>query len=188
MTAWTGRASPVFMCATLTRMVHIPTAMMTFRWSLPRQRLCNPRGFTPPVLGSLPLNISAKHQTFSIFPIKPRGTPSTLLSTDDYGHWTRFPFCLPDDPRSVFSYSQPLILPDGTVYGVVGIGLLSDPYLRGKLPTNELQNEGSGSYLLCSTTDDLSADTLTLQIAVCSSHDAAIQAGNTLVLQNECIR
>ncbi len=46
------------------------------RWSLPRQRLCNPRGFTPPVLGSLPLNISAKHQTFSIFPIKPRGTPT----------------------------------------------------------------------------------------------------------------
>lgn len=47
----------------------------TFRWSLPRQRLCNPQGFTPPALGSLPLNISAKHQTFSIFPIKPRGTP-----------------------------------------------------------------------------------------------------------------
>lgn len=75
MTAWTGRASPVFMCATSTRMVHIPTAMLTFRWSLPRQRLCNPQGFTPPALGSLPLNISVKHQTFSIFPIKPRGTP-----------------------------------------------------------------------------------------------------------------
>ncbi len=27
-------------------------------------------------LGSLPLNISAKHLTFSIFPIKPRGTPT----------------------------------------------------------------------------------------------------------------
>lgn len=54
---------------------HIPTAMLTFRWSLPRQRLCNPQGFTLPALGSLPLNISAKHQTFSIFPIKPRGTP-----------------------------------------------------------------------------------------------------------------
>lgn len=76
MTAWTGRASPVFMCATSTRMVHIPTAMLTFRWSLPRQRLCNPQGFTLPALGSLPLNISAKHQTFSIFPIKPRGTPT----------------------------------------------------------------------------------------------------------------
>lgn len=71
-----GRASPVFMCATSTRMVHIPTAMLTFRWSLPRQRLCNPQGFTLPALGSLPLNISAKHQTFSIFPIKPRGTPT----------------------------------------------------------------------------------------------------------------
>ena len=52
---------------------------------------------------------------------------------------------LPDDPRSVFSYSQPLILSDGTVYGVVGIGLLSGTYLRGMLPTYELQNEGSGS-------------------------------------------
>ena len=47
------------------------------------------------------------------------------------------------------------------------------------------QNEGSGSYLLCSTTDDLSADTLTLQIAVCSSSDTAIHAGNTLVLQKD---
>lgn len=75
MTAWTGRASPVFMCVTSTRMGHIPTAMLTFRWSLPRQRLCNPQGFTLPALGSLPLNISAKHLTFSIFPIKPRGTP-----------------------------------------------------------------------------------------------------------------
>ena len=55
---------------------HIPTAMLTFRWSLPRQRLCNTQGFTPPALGSLPLNISAKHLTFSIFPIKPRGTPT----------------------------------------------------------------------------------------------------------------
>ena len=119
---------------------------------------------------------------FLYLPYQTARNADTLLSADDYGHWTRFPFCLPDDPRSVFSYSQPLILSDGTVYGVVGIGLLSDPYLRGKLPTNELQNEGSGSYLLCSTTDDLSADTLTLQIAVCSSHDAAIQAGNTLVL------
>lgn len=70
-----GTRFPVFMCATSTRMVHIPTAMLTFRWSLPRQRLCNTQGFTPPALGSLPLNISAKHQTFSIFPIKPRGTP-----------------------------------------------------------------------------------------------------------------
>lgn len=122
---------------------------------------------------------------FLYLPYQTARNADTLLSADDYGHWTRFPFCLPDDPRSVFSYSQPLILPDGTVYGVVGIGLLSGTYLRGMLPTYELQNEGSGSYLLCSTTDDLSADTLTLQIAVCSSPDAAIQAGNTLVLQKD---
>lgn len=122
---------------------------------------------------------------FLYLPYQTARNAKTLLSADDYGHWTRFPFCLPDDPRSVFSYSQPLILPDGTVYGVVGIGLLSDTYLRGKLPISELQNEGSGSYLLCSTTDDLSADTLTLQIAVCSSPDAAIQAENTLVLQKD---
>lgn len=122
---------------------------------------------------------------FFYLPYQTARNADTLLSTDDYGHWTRFPFCLPDDPRSVFSYSQPLILSDGTVYGVVGIGLLSDTYLCGKLPPSELQNNGSGSYLLCSTTDDLSADTLTLQIAVCSSPDAAIQAENTLVLQKD---
>lgn len=71
-----GTRFPGIYVPTSTRMVHIPTAMLTFRWSLPRQRLCNPQGFTLPALGSLPLNISAKHQTFSIFPIKPRGTPT----------------------------------------------------------------------------------------------------------------
>lgn len=120
---------------------------------------------------------------FLYYPYQTARNDETKLSADDYGHWIRTPFRLPNDNRSVLSYSQPLMLSDGTVYGVVGIGLLSDTYLRGKLPSAELQNKSSGSFLLCSTTDDLSADTLTLQVAVCSSPDAAIQAETTLVLQ-----
>lgn len=47
---------------------------------------------------------------FLYLPYQTARNAKTLLSADDYGHWTRFPFCLPDDPRSVFSYSQPLAL------------------------------------------------------------------------------
>ena len=96
------------------------------------------------------------------------------LAAEDYGHWTYSPFTLPNDKRNVLSYSQPLCLPDGTVYGVIGIGLLSDTYLHEKLPASDLQNNSTGTYLLCSTLDSLSADSLTLRTAVCSTKDTAM--------------
>lgn len=122
---------------------------------------------------------------FFYWPYQTARNADTLLSADDYGHWTRLPFRLPNDQRSVLAYSQPLTLSDGTVYGIVGIGLLTDTYLRGKLPSAELQNKDSGSYLLCSTTDDLSADTLHLTIAVASSHDTAVTSSAELVLEKD---
>ena len=49
--------------------------------------------------------------------------------------------------RSAIAYSQPLILPDGTVYGVVGVELLTS-YVQEKMPYAELQNEKNGAYFL----------------------------------------
>ena len=60
------------------------------------------------------------------------------LSPADYGHWTITPYALKGDDRQAIYYSQPLILPDGTVYGVIGVELLTS-YLAEKLPCAELQ-------------------------------------------------
>lgn len=73
------------------------------------------------------------------------------LSPADYGHWTITPYALKGDDRQAIYYSQPLILPDGTVYGVIGVELLTS-YLAENLPCAELQGDGSGFYLLaCSS-------------------------------------
>ena len=68
------------------------------------------------------------------------------------------------------AYSQPLILPDGTVYGVVGVELLTE-YLQSKLPYTELDEDKAGTYLIVSTTDALTDGALTLRKTVTSGKD-----------------
>lgn len=43
-----------------------------------------------------------------------------------------------NNENSAISYSMPLILPDGTVYGVVGVELLTS-YLENLMPIDELK-------------------------------------------------
>ena len=59
---------------------------------------------------------------------------------------------------------QPLILDDGTVYGVLGVELL-ESYMDTKLPCDDLHRDHHGSYLLASTTSDLKGEVLALQSA-----------------------
>ena len=47
---------------------------------------------------------------------------------------------------------MPLILPDGTVYGVVGVELLTS-YLENLMPIDELKNDNQGSYVLSVETE-----------------------------------
>ena len=67
----------------------------------------------------------------------------------DFGRWTTLPYTLLGDDREAIAYAQPLILDDGTVYGVLGIEML-ESYMDTKLPWDELQNDNHGSYLLAS--------------------------------------
>ena len=60
-------------------------------------------------------------------------TAESKLSADDYGRWTPAMFRLKGDDRDALAYVQPLILDDGTVYGVVGVELLTS-YLTTQLP------------------------------------------------------
>ncbi len=75
------------------------------------------------------------------------------LKEKDYGYWTTSAYCLDGDNRTAISYSIPLILEDGTVYGVLGIELLTD-YVRSLLPQTELLDDRQGSYLLAFTNED----------------------------------
>lgn len=72
------------------------------------------------------------------------------LDAEDYGRWTTTPYTLLGNDRCAIAYSIPLILDDGTVYGVLGVAMLTD-YLEVLLPSSEIQNNESGTYLLAST-------------------------------------
>ncbi len=79
------------------------------------------------------------------------------LDASDYGHWTKTPFTVTGDNHEAIAYSIPLILPDGTVYGVLGVELLVS-YLQSKLPSEELQTNGYATYMLATTQDTISKD------------------------------
>ena len=83
------------------------------------------------------------------------------LAASDYGHWTSQSYLVPGDTHEAIAYSQPLILPDGTVYGVTGVELLAD-YLWENLPCSELQNNGT-YFLAVTDTEELSASELQLR-------------------------
>ena len=92
------------------------------------------------------------------------------LSAESYGRWTTNSYCLAGDDRHAIAYSMPLILPDGTVYGVVGVELLTE-YLQTKLPFTELDEDKAGTYFIVTTTDALTDGVLSLRKTVTSGED-----------------
>lgn len=70
----------------------------------------------------------------------------TEIELKDFGYWSS-PYTLYDDDTKVISYSVPLILNDGTIYGVLGIDISLD-YLLQQLPNGELIENEQGSYLI----------------------------------------
>ena len=97
------------------------------------------------------------------------------LNASDYGHWTSTPYTLSGDDRSVVAYSIPLILDDGTVYGVIGVELLTT-YLETMIPYAELQNNDTGTYLLAETQDDPDADTITVKAVNASAKETSLKS------------
>lgn len=68
-------------------------------------------------------------------------------SAEDYGFWCPQPRLTAGSQVSALSYSIPLILEDGTVYGVLGVDFLAE-YLQTMLPYGELSASGQGAYFL----------------------------------------
>lgn len=96
------------------------------------------------------------------------------LDAAEYGRWTRKPFVLKGDDRSALAYTIPLIFEDGTVYGVLGVEMLTS-YMQSLIPNKELQNQDFGTYYLASTREDLSGKSVEFQEAACSSSAGTIQ-------------
>lgn len=71
----------------------------------------------------------------------------STLQAKEYGYWTTQPYQLTGDNRKAISYSVPLILEDGTVYGVLGVELLEE-YVQSMLPYSELMEKNQGVYVL----------------------------------------
>ena len=67
-------------------------------------------------------------------------------SMEDCGYWST-PFQLNGEGKTIISYSIPLKLNDGTVYGVIGIDITED-YLGNFLPASEIEDSGRGAYFM----------------------------------------
>ena len=77
------------------------------------------------------LTYQAMARGFLYAPFQAAYDGGAQLNPADYGHWTIAPYALKGDDRQAIYYSQPLILPDGTVYG-------DRWYLVGMVPTANL--------------------------------------------------
>ena len=93
---------------------------------------------------------------------------SEKLNAFDYGHWTPVSYILEGDDRPVIAFSMPLILSDGTVYGVVGVEIMTS-YLQEMIPYEELQNNSTGTYLVAETEDSLKDDAISIKVVDSSS-------------------
>lgn len=131
-------------------------------------------------------------QEFFFKPYQTAYTDDRGLKEKDYGYWTTKPYCLEGDNRTAISYSIPLILEDGTVYGVLGIELLTD-YVQSLLPDTELLDNKQGTYLLAVNCGEenlltpviISSDTLriedveTMEFALSENNDSAENTDKT---------
>lgn len=151
-----------------------------------------------PATAFAPLGISTDKGWSPAMPYQPGGktsfykesfqiayTSKSKLSAEDYGRWTPATFRLKGDDRDALAYVQPLILDDGTVYGVVGVELLTS-YLTTQLPSNELQNTDHGTYLLATTDADLKRDdVINVRTAFLTGEDADKNMPQTLTLYRD---
>lgn len=107
--------------------------------------------------------LDGEQDVFYVRPFQTAYEDDERTGEANYGRWTTLPYKLLGDDREAIAYAQPLILDDGTVYGVLGVELL-ESYMDTKLPWDELQSDHHGSYLLASTTSDLRGEVLALHV------------------------
>lgn len=105
------------------------------------------------------------------------------LSAADYCRWTPQTYTLAGDSHPAIAYTVPLALSDGTVYGVLGIELLTSFLTQDCMPYTELHSSGCGSYLLLNTAQELSEAAVQADTVFSSSPDASFAPQQPLRLQ-----
>lgn len=91
-------------------------------------------------------------RAFFVEPLRAAYADPHRGSAEDYGYWGAASNVLLDSTWPAVTYSVPLMLEDGTIYGVLGVGVLVN-YLETFLPHNELlDREDLGAYLMAVTT------------------------------------
>lgn len=89
----------------------------------------------------------------------------------DYAYWGTSPRIGTGTGLHNIAHTVPLILEDGTVYGIVGIDL-SVEYMRTMLPYQELLNNQGASYVLATTPIDQDSADTAARVIVLSGRDA----------------
>lgn len=105
------------------------------------------------------------------------------LDASDYGRLTTTAYTLDADNKQALAYSIPLILPNGTVYGVLGVEMLNS-YLESLLPYEELKNDNLGMYLLAHVTAQETDSEMTIQVAAASENFSGF-LGKELLLTSD---
>ena len=85
-------------------------------------------------------------------PFQAAWSVSGALPAQYCGYWTSRTYRLDESDTECISYSLPLILSNGTVYGVLGVELTVD-YFRAQLPFGELRSDGA--YILAIQQEDV---------------------------------
>lgn len=100
-----------------------------------------------------------------------------------YGYWAVTPFAADSGELTTVTYTLPLVLEDGTVYGVLGVDLLAD-YLATLMPYEELFDNGCGSYLLAVGEETESGQPLELSTVLRSGTSISdVEPGSQLTLE-----
>lgn len=88
-------------------------------------------------------------ENFAYFtePLKAAFKAGWVNEAEDYGYWGGSEHLLVDADFTAITYSIPLVLSDGTIYGVLGIDI-ADDYLLSMLPYSELYDDDVGTYFV----------------------------------------
>ncbi len=88
-------------------------------------------------------------ENFAYFtePLRAAFKADQIKSASDYSYWGSSANLLIDSDVSAVTYSVPLILSDGTIYGILGIDI-ADDYLLTQLPYSELYDNDVGTYFV----------------------------------------
>ncbi|MBQ9059017.1 MAG: EAL domain-containing protein [Atopobiaceae bacterium] len=125
-----------------------------------------------------------KNFDFIRIPFQAALTRSHDASASDFAYWSTTSL-LEDDVTDgqALCYTIPLILDDGTVYGVVGVSLATK-YLQSLMPMRDFINGQEGAYALVSFSDDQTTDVIELTPSVVNATGSFTERlGNTITLE-----